>query len=219
MGLDRFRSANRLRWDEHVDFNLATWDVAGLLAEPARLTMMVDADREAVGDVGGRSLLHLQCHFGLDTLAWARLGADATGVDFSPRAIAVARDLAARAGLRARFVEADLYRTPTVLQEAFEVVYTSGGVLCWLPDIRGWAKVVSSMPRPGGVFYIREAHPVLWALEDERDDEQLVIGLPYFETTEPKRWDDDPLWDQARPRLPNMTHYCWSHGLGANASP
>jgi SAM-dependent methyltransferase len=214
MELDRFRSANRLRWDGCVDFNLETWDVEGFLTEPGRLTRIVEADRHAVGDVGGKSLLHLQCHFGLDTLAWARLGADATGVDFSPRAIAVARDLAARAGVRARFVEADLYQTPAVLRETFDIVYTSGGVLCWLPDIRGWAKVVSSLLRPGGVFYIREAHPVLWALEDERDDEQLVIGLPYFETTEPKRWDDDPLWDQARPRLPHMIHYCWSHGLG-----
>ena len=214
MELDRFRSANRMHWDERVDFNLASWDIEGFLTEPGRLSMMVAVDREAVGDVAGRSLLHLQCHFGLDTLAWARLGAAATGVDFAPRAIAVARDLAARAGLRARFVEADLYQTPAVLREAFDVVYTSGGVLCWLPDIRGWAEVVSSLLRPGGVFYIREAHPVLWALEDERADEQLVIGLPYFATTEPKRWDDDPLWDQARPRLPHMIHYCWPHGLG-----
>ena len=214
MELDRFRSANRAHWDERVDFHLATWDVEGFLTEPERLTTIVAADREAVGDVDGRSLLHLQCHFGLDTLAWARLGAAATGVDFSPRAIAVAKDLAARSGLRARFVAADLYQAPAVLRDTFDVVYTSGGVLCWLPDIKGWAQVVSSLLRPGGVFYIREAHPILWARADERADEQLVIGLPYFATTEPKRWDDDPLWDEARPRLPHMTHYCWSHGLG-----
>jgi SAM-dependent methyltransferase len=201
-------------WDERVDLNLKSWDVDRFLAEPGRLTTIVDADRRAVGDVRGKSLVHLQCHFGLDTLAWARLGAAATGVDFSPRAIAVAHDLAERAGLRARFVEADLYQMPAVLREAFDVVYTSGGVLCWLPDIGDWAKVVGALLKPGGVFYIREAHPVLWALEDERDDEQLVICLPYFETAEPKRWDDDPPWDEGRSKLANTIQYNWAHGLG-----
>ena len=148
MELDRVRSANRMYWDERVDVNLKSWDVAGFLAEPGRLSRIVEADRHAVGDVRGKSLVHLQCHFGLDTLAWARLGAAATGVDFSPRGIAVARDLADRAGLRARFVEADLYQAPAIIGEAFDVVYTSGGVLCWLPDIRGWAKVISALLKP-----------------------------------------------------------------------
>ncbi|MGH6916648.1 MAG: SAM-dependent methyltransferase, partial [Geminicoccaceae bacterium] len=78
----------------------------------------------------------------------------------------------------------------------------------------GWARVVSELLRPGGTFYIHEAHPGLWALEDERADDQLVIGRPYFATPQPKRWDDDPLWDEQRPRLPHMTCYEWSHGLG-----
>lgn len=212
--LDRFRAANRVHWDERAEFNAATWDVAGFVADPGRLTTMVEVDRHEVGDVRGRSLIHLQCHFGLDTLAWARLGAHVTGVDFSPRAIATARDLAVRTGLDARFVEADLYQTPALLPETFDVVYTGGGALCWLPDIKGWAKVVGQLLKPGGFLYLHEAHPVLWALEDERDDEQLVIGRRYFETAEPHRWDDDPKWDENRPRLPNMTCYEWSHGLG-----
>src|SRR5918995_1112919 len=101
-----FGSANRDYWDGKASFNVASWEIDGFVADPARLTRIVDADRDALGDVRGRSLLHLQCHFGMDTLAWARLGAAVTGVDFSPHAIRTATDLAARTGLAARFVEA-----------------------------------------------------------------------------------------------------------------
>jgi SAM-dependent methyltransferase len=207
-----FGSANRDYWDGKAAFNVASWDVEGFVADSAGLTRIVAADRPALGDVRGRSLLHLQCHFGMDTLAWARLGATVTGVDFSPRAIGSAIDLAAQAGLAARFVEADLYATPDVLRETFDIVYTGGGALCWLPDIRRWAAVVGRMLRPGGTFYIREAHPVLWSLEDERDDAQLVIGRPYFEVAQPTQWDAEPVWDKDAPEV--TTHYEWSHGLG-----
>ncbi len=212
MTIGRFGSVNRDYWDGEVDLNLASWDIEAFLGDAARLTRIVAADREALGDVQGKSLIHLQCHFGLDTLAWGRLGAKVTGVDFSPRAIATAIDLARRDGASARFVEADLYETPQAVPERFDVVYTSGGVLCWLADIRGWAEVVSRLLKPGGVFYIREAHPVLWSLEDERADEQLVIGLPYFEMPEPKHWPGAPAWDQERAAA--RPHYVWQHGLG-----
>jgi SAM-dependent methyltransferase len=211
MAIGRFGAANRTYWDGEVDVNVASWDIEGFLGDPARLTREVAADREALGAVQGRSLIHLQCHFGLDTLSWSRLGADAIGVDFSPRAIATAIDLGRRAGVGTRFVEADLYEAPEVVRERFDFVYTSGGVLCWLPDIRGWAAVVGRLLKPGGVFYIREAHPILWSLEDERDDQQLVICLPYFETPEPKRWDAAPVWEQRTVAGP---HYVWQHGLG-----
>lgn len=214
MPLDRFRSVNRAYWDDLADANARIWDVDGFVADPGRLSHMVEVDRHEVGDVQGQSLIHLQCHVGLDTLAWARLGATVTGVDFSPRAIALARDLAARSGLDARFVEADLYQAPSAVAETFDVVYTGGGALCWLPDIGGWARVVAQLLRPGGRLYLHEAHPVLWSLEDERDDALLVIGRPYFEPRAPKRWDDDPVWDENRPRLAHTTTYEWAHGLG-----
>jgi len=212
MAIGRFRAANRDYWDGEVDLNLKSWDIDGFLRDPARLTRIVAADREALGDVKGKSLIHLQCHFGLDTLAWSRLGADVTGVDFSARAIATAIDLAKRAGARARFVEADLYEAPQAVHESFDFVYTSGGALCWLPDVKGWADVVSRLLKPGGVFYIREAHPMLWSLEAEREDEQLVVGLPYFETPEPKQWNAAPAWDKEG--VAPTTHYVWQHGLG-----
>ena len=212
MAIGRFAATNREYWDGEVDLNLKSWDVDAFFSDRSRPTRIVAADRQALGDVNGKSLIHLQCHFGLDTLAWARLGAEVTGVDFSPRAIATAINLAKRDGARARFVEADLYETPQVIDEVFDFVYTSGGVLCWLPDIRGWAGVVGRLLKPNGVFYMHEAHPVLWSLEDEREDQQLVIGLPYFEMSEPKRWDTAPAWDKQR-TVPT-THYVWQHGLG-----
>ena len=89
MQLDRYWAANRAHWDERADLNARLWDVDGFVAQPGRLSKMVEVDRHGVGDVRGRSLIHLQCHFGIDTLAWARLGAAATGVDFAPRSIAV----------------------------------------------------------------------------------------------------------------------------------
>jgi SAM-dependent methyltransferase len=208
---EAFRSANRTYWDDKAAFNLEHWDVEGFVADPQRLSSIVTADRSLVGDVRGRSLLHLQCHFGFDTLSWARLGARATGVDFSPRAIAIATELAARI-LDARFVEADLYAVPDVLAERFEVVYTGGGALCWLPDIRRWGMVVARMLAPGGTFYIREAHPILWALDDERADPSLVVERPYFEPAEPTRWDAEPAWDKDAREVP--TCYEWNHGLG-----
>ena len=131
-------------------------------------------ERDEVGDVTGRSLLHVQCHFGLDTLSWARLGAaHVTGVDFSDPAIAFARELAVETGLadRARFVVSDVYDLPgPIAEETFDVVYTGRGALGWLPDLGPWARAVADLAKPGGIFYIHEGHPVLWALEDEAED-------------------------------------------------
>ena len=120
-------------------------------------------ERDEVGDVTGRSLLHVQCHFGLDTLSWARLGAArVTGVDFSEPAIAFARELAAEVGLadRSRFVVSDVYALPGPLEgETFDVVYTGRGALGWLPDLEPWAEAVAGLVKPGGIFYIHEGHP------------------------------------------------------------
>jgi SAM-dependent methyltransferase len=127
--------------------------------------MLDPLEREELGDVGGRSLLHLQCHFGLDTLGWARLGARAIGVDFSEASIAIARSLAAELGLDARFVCANVYDLPDVLTGEFDVVLASGGVLHWLPDLDAWAMVVARFLRPGGTFHLIDLHPLVWQCE------------------------------------------------------
>ncbi|TLN08746.1 class I SAM-dependent methyltransferase, partial [bacterium] len=124
------------------------------------------------------TLLHLQCHFGHDTLSWARLGAEVTGMDFSPKAIQIARQTAAELQLAARFVCCNLYDLPRQLDESFDVVYTSYGVLTWLPDLRAWARVAARYVKPGGVFYIAEFHPFTMVFDDEGDS--VRQRYPYF---------------------------------------
>src|SRR5262245_28332752 len=144
--------ANRRLWDSWTRVNLASrfYDVEGFAAGRGR-----DLDPIALagpGDVQGKSLLHLQCHFGMDTIRWARHGAVVTGADFSGEAIRAARALAARMGVAATFVESDLYELPEKLAGRFDVVFTSHGVLGWLPDLERWAQVIAHFLAPGGVF-------------------------------------------------------------------
>ena len=124
--------------------------------------------------------------FGTDTISLARLGATMTGLDFSPTSIEQARRIAGLAGADVRFVQAEVYDALTVLEPAsFDLVYTGIGALCWLPDIARWAGVVAGLLRPGGRLFLREGHPVLWAVDDRRDDDLLVLEYPYVERPEP----------------------------------
>ena len=170
-----------------------------------------DYEREQVGDVEGKSLLHLQCHFGIDTLSWARLGADVTGADFSPKAIDLATRLAADLELNARFVESNVYELPQRLEGQFDVVYTSRGVLGWLPDIRGWARVVAHFVRPGGIFFITEAHPIAWALGEELP---LAFRYAYWEHVEPEVFDVEGSYADPTADVKTEKEYSWNHGLG-----
>jgi SAM-dependent methyltransferase len=142
-----------------------------------------------VGDVAGRSLLHLQCHFGLDTLAWAKRGATVTGVDFSSEAIAAARALAAEVGVPATFIESDVYDLPDRLHEEFDVVFASHGVLCWLPNLDRWGRIIAHFLRPGGRFCLIEGHPFPLVFDDTRPDRDLRVAFPYFHPGEPLRFE------------------------------
>lgn len=135
-----------------------------------------------VGDVRGKSLLHVQCHFGMDTLSWAERGATVTGMDFSPEAIRLARGLAADLNIPATFIESDVYGLPDVLNEQFDIVFTTYGVLCWLPDITRWAQTVAHFVKPGGMFYIADFHPVSWSFLPPDEDH-----TPYF-LDKPETW-------------------------------
>ena len=213
---DAFFAANRDNWDDRVPVHVASrsYDIPGFLAGRSTLEPFEVAE---VGDVRGKSLLHLQCHFGMDTLSWARLGARVTGLDFSPNAIQAARKLAADAGIDARFVEANLYDAPTSLAgEQFDVVFTGIGALCWLPDVRRWAATVAACLAPGGVFYIREGHPVLWAADDEIPDPRFVLRYPYFERAEPTSWDESVTYtdNDEGIAIAHTRTFEWNHGLG-----
>ncbi len=159
---------NRVAWDQRakVHFRSAFYDVAGFLAGD---TALREIELAELTDVEGKRLLHLQCHFGMDTLSWARLGAACTGVDISPVAIGQARELAERTGLKAEFVCSNVYAFKPVAG-AYDVVFTSYGALCWLPDLERWAEVVASSLAPGGTFYMVEFHPIY----------DLIAGYSYF---------------------------------------
>lgn len=211
MPLDRFRAANRARWDESVAIHAAS-EFYGVDRFLAGESTLLDLDRESVGPVAGKSLLHLQCHFGLDTLSWAREGASVTGLDFSPPAIVKARELAVQAGLESRFVESELYDAPQALNERFDIVYVNLGALTWLPDIREWARICAGFLSPGGFLYVHDVHPLLFSLDDERDD-LLAIRYPYFEQTEPLRFESHGDYTEANIKFEHTDTYDWPHSL------
>ena len=160
-------AANEALWDAWTAVH-ATGDFYDLVGFKAGGVRIRPYEIEMIGDVAGKSLLHLQCHFGIDTLSWARLGARVTGADLSPDAVTLARSLADDLGFpEARFVRSNLYDLPAALEGTFDVVYTSRGVVGWLPDIRAWAAVVAHFVAPGGTFFISEIHPIAQAFENE----------------------------------------------------
>ena len=217
MQLDNFRRANLLNWDERVGIHAISkdYDLAGFVADSTRLSNVVRYDRARLGDIAGLDVLHLQCHIGTDTLSLARLGArSVTGLDFSPAALTTARSLAAQAGARIAYVESELYSAPAALHDArFDLVYTGVGAINWLPDIRAWARVVATSLRPGGRLFIRDGHPMLYTLDQQRTDQLLVVAQPYFEQQQPQRWEEAHTYTDGV-ALHNRVNFEWSHGLG-----
>jgi SAM-dependent methyltransferase len=197
------------RIHEHSEF----YDLDGFRRGGVRLR---GDEIAALGDVAGKTLLHLQCHFGIDTLSWARLGARVTGADFSEPAIELARRLAMEIGQpEARFVRSDLYDLPARLEGEFDIVYTSRGVLGWLPDIRRWARVVAHFVRPGGTFFINEIHPVAQAFENEGVGRgELRLAYPYWEHREPLTFEVHGSYADPTADAGDVVEHGWDHGLG-----
>ena len=210
--MSEYVAANRANWNDRVAIHVASefYDVAGWLE---RRPGMRERERDALGDVTGLDVVHLQCHFGLDTLALADSGARVTGVDFSPDAVREARRLAERAGLsgRARFIEADvLHAAEALLPDTFDVVYVSLGALCWLPSVAQWASQVAALLRPGGRLYLHDSHPLSWAL----DDEEPRLTYTYFEEAEPFVDDSPTTYTDGDARIASTRSYEWNHSLG-----
>ena len=207
-------AVNLANWDSRVPHHERAYALERFRADPAYLSDVVRFDLPRLGSIEGLDVVHLQCHIGSDTLSLARLGArSVTGLDFSAPALAVAARLAADCGVAIEYVESELYGAVDVLGASrFDLVYTGVGALCWLPDVRRWAEVVAALLRPGGRLFIREGHPMLWALADPRPDGLIVVEFPYFETegihfSEPLSYvaHDEPLTS------PDIVHF--NHGL------
>ncbi|MEA2487041.1 MAG: hypothetical protein QOF16_695 [Actinomycetota bacterium] len=217
--------ANRQLWDEWTDIHESSdfYDLQSFIRGDENPderrgppgVRLRDYEIEEVGDVANKDLLHLQCHFGIDTLSWARLGARVTGVDFSAKAVALARKVAGEIGLEADFVQSNVYDLPDVLTDDFDIVYTSRGALSWLPDIQQWAQVAARFVRPGGFLYVTEAHPVLWVFDDENVEVgELRPKYPYFSHTDPIRFKTQGSYADRAATVQSPYEYGWNHGFG-----
>jgi SAM-dependent methyltransferase len=213
-----WRGLNRANWDERVAVHLGPrgYDLTALRGGGERLNAIEEAE---LPPVAGKRLLHLQCHFGRDTLILAQRGATVVGLDFSAPAIATARSLAMELGLaeRAQFVEADLYDAMAAIpdQAAFDAVFVTWGALCWLPDIAGWARIVAHFLKPGGWLYLAEGHPAAMVLDDAAalPDGSPGLFVPYFHSG-PLLFTDPSDYVDSAARLAHATTCQWIHPLG-----
>jgi SAM-dependent methyltransferase len=209
--MDEYLKANQKRWDqltlahENSDF----YDLAGFKAGKDRLRAI---ELDELGDVTGKSLLHLQCHFGMDTLAWARRGAEVTGVDFSENAISLAKSLSRELNIAARFLCSDIYKLPSVLSGQFDIVFTSYGVLHGLPDLARWSEIIAMYLKPDGIFYIVEDHPFFRVFRAKPDGE-FKAERSYFFSEEPQKIERAGSYATDDQGTAGVS-YVWDHSIG-----
>ncbi len=212
--MNEYFDANRRRWDELVPIHERS-DFYRAHDFRNGAVVLNNLERGEVGDVTGKTLLHLQCHFGLDTLSWARLGATVTGVDFAPAAVESARRLSAETGVPGTFIESDIYSLPGKLNGQFDIVFTSYGALIWLPDIARWARVAARYVRPGGFLYLAEMHPFTGIFENEPWVTDFQIAYPYFTPEEPLTFDEGGSYADPDARTEHTLTHEWPHPVGA----
>ena len=205
--MEQYFENNRHLWNrrtalhQHTDF----YDVQGFKDGGNSLKSI---EKEALGDVTDRSLLHLQCHFGLDTLSWERLGAQATGVDFSEDAIKLAQEIRDEQGMKSRFICCNVYDLPQHLQETFDIVFTSYGVICWLPDLKEWGQLIAGYLKPGGIFYMVEFHPLVMMFDEVNGD----LKYSYFHEADPHEQQVEHTYANPQEALDHR-EYSWNHSL------
>jgi SAM-dependent methyltransferase len=210
-----YLAVNRANWDERAAAHAASPDYAVdcFASDPAFLSHVVRFDVPRLGDLTGLCGVHLQCHIGTDTVSLSRLGATMTGLDFSGASIEQARSIAAKAGAPVELVQADVYDAVAVLGAGrFDFVFTGIGALCWLPSARRWADTVAGLLRPGGRLFIREGHPMMWAIDDARTD-VLAVEHPYFERAEPTAFSAPGTYVVTDVELTHNDTRDWNHGF------
>ncbi|MBX7107945.1 MAG: class I SAM-dependent methyltransferase [Chitinophagales bacterium] len=205
--MKEYFEANRKLWNERTPVHEKS-AFYNMQEFKSGVNSLMPIELAEVGSVTGKKLLHLQCHFGLDTLSWHRLGAIVTGVDFSEVAIETARKLAAEVHAEAAFICSNVYDLDQHLQETFDIVFTSYGVIGWLPDLDKWAAVIARSLRTGGVFYIAEFHPVVWMFDNDFEK----IKYAYHNTSVIKEEESGTYADPGAGI--RTTSYTWNHGLG-----
>ena len=199
---------NRNTWNEKVKIHSKS-DMYDLDAFKKGKSSLMSYELEALGDVNGKSLLHLQCHFGQDTLSWSRAGAKCVGVDLSDEGIALAKALNEELKLTAEFVRCNVLDTSVYIQDRFDIVFTSYGVIGWLPDLKPWGQMIAERLKSGGVFYMAEFHPIVWMFDYLEGRQIMKYG--YMQ--------DDVIYEEYEGTYANqkskMTskEYGWNHGL------
>jgi SAM-dependent methyltransferase len=216
--LDRYLTANRELWEEWTPIHETSsfYDLPGFVRRfQAGRDGLRGFEVSEMGDVTGKTLLHLMCHLGTDTLSWARRGAEVTGVDASTRSIAVARSLANQLQLEAEFIEADVYKIESRLTKKFDIVYASHGVLGWLPELKTWGKIIGELLASGGIFYIAEIHPFpLLFGRHGKDHEALELQYRYFPRDEPLELSVTGSYVDRTAVVDAKVQYRWPHSIG-----
>ena len=206
--------ANRKRWDEWAEIHMRgspTYPVEAFKAGEAGWEPNLPDD---IGSVRGKSILYLQCHFGMDTLMWARQGACVTGADFSETAIRGARALNAELGMNAEFVRSNIYDLPDALTGDFDIVLTYYGIICWGPDLHWWAEIVAHYLKPGGFFYVADTHPFVDMLEGgDPGVAKPYLAYPYFTHGAAHRYEGSGTYAAPEAETLQRVEYEWGHTM------
>jgi len=205
----KYFEVNKETWNKKVEIHSKSefYNVDEFLKGKSSLN---NFEIKELGDVKGKSILHLQCHFGQDTLSLARLGAECTGIDLSNEGIKKAKDLNKQLGLNVNFIESNLYDVPKNVDGAFDIVFSSYGVIGWLPDLKTWAEIIASKLKKGGFFYLIEFHPIVWMFTYLESPPKLVYPYQYKEV----------IYEEYKGTYTNndadiiSKEYGWNHGLG-----
>ncbi|MGD8779951.1 MAG: class I SAM-dependent methyltransferase [Ignavibacteria bacterium] len=203
----KYFEANKKLWNDRTNVHIKSdfYDVEGFKKGKTSLKFI---ELEELGDVKGKSILHLQCHFGQDSLSLARMGAKVTGIDISEKAIEEAKKLNNELSLNAEFICCNVYDIEKYLNEKFDIVFTSYGVIGWLPDLSKWAELISKYLKPGGMFYMVEFHPYIWIFDDDFD----YFKYSYFHTGKPIEDFIEGTYTDRNADI-SGTDYCWNHDL------
>jgi SAM-dependent methyltransferase len=209
MDLKKAFETNKASWEQKVAIH-ADSDFYFLEAFKKGKSSLNKFELEALGDVTGKSLLHLQCHFGQDTLSWSRMGAKCTGVDISEKGVKLARSLNKELNRDAQFVCCNVLDTSQYISETFDIVSTSYGTIGWLPDLKPWAEMIAERLKPGGIFYIIDFHPIAWMFDYAVSPPELKYGYQQKET----------IYEEYEGTYANTDskmiskEYGWNHGVG-----
>lgn len=202
-------STNKATWNTKVSIHASSefYDIKSFKEGKSSLAKF---ELDALGDVSGKSLLHLQCHFGQDTLSWSRMGAVCTGIDISDKGIHLAKELAKELKLEANFYCCNVLDTSDHVKEKFDIVFTSYGVIGWLPDLKPWGQMIAERLKSGGVFYIVEFHPIVWMFDYLEEIPKMKYGYHQKEV----------IYEEYQGTYAEMNsnmiskEYGWNHGLG-----